>query len=114
MTSLISVPFGSAMVVAAMLFSSAAWSQEAGQGPVATACKPDIEKFCAGKPHGGAEVRTCLEAKKSEVSPACKTALDTTGSGKGMGPGMGKGMGHGMGKGMEKGMGQGKGMDKPN
>lgn len=54
-------------------------------GPVATACKDDIPKFCAGKEHGQGEVRACLEANKDKVSAACKTALDTTGPGKGQG-----------------------------
>ncbi|MEQ1715359.1 MAG: cysteine rich repeat-containing protein [Hyphomicrobium sp.] len=57
----------------------------AQQGPVATACKDDISKHCAGKEHGQGEVRACLEANKDKVSAACKTALDTTGPGKGMG-----------------------------
>jgi hypothetical protein len=57
------------------------------QGPVATACKDDITKFCAGKEHGQGEVRACLESNKDKVSAACKTALDNTGPGKGMGAG---------------------------
>lgn len=77
-----------ALVVAS---SSLAMAQGAGkgtgEGPVGSACKAEIAKLCAGKPHGGGEVRACLEAKKAELSPACKTALDTTGPGKGMGRG---------------------------
>jgi len=66
-------------------------AQGAGQGPVATACKAEIEKLCSGKQHVGGEVRACLEAKKAEVSADCKTALDSTGPGKGQGgPGAGK------------------------
>jgi len=57
----------------------------AQQGPVATACKDDIPKFCAGKEHGQGEIRACLEANKDKVSVACKTALDSTGPGKGTG-----------------------------
>ena len=52
-----------------------------GQGPVITQCKQDIGKFCAGKQHQG-DVRACLEAKQAEVTPACKTALDTTKKGR--------------------------------
>jgi hypothetical protein len=50
-------------------------------GPVATACKDDIPKYCAGKKHGppGDEVRVCLEANKDKVSATCKEALETTG-----------------------------------
>ncbi|HWE19682.1 MAG TPA: hypothetical protein VG758_21285 [Hyphomicrobiaceae bacterium] len=51
-------------------------------GPVATTCKDDIAKYCAGKTHDG-EVRACLTAAKGKVSAACRTALDTTGPGKG-------------------------------
>ena len=61
----------------------------AQQGPVATACAADMEKFCAGKTHVQREMRNCLEANKDKVSANCKTALDTTGPGKGMGKGMG-------------------------
>jgi hypothetical protein len=52
---------------------------------VATACKDDIPKLCAGKEHGQGDVRACLESNKDKVSAACKTALDTTGPGKGQG-----------------------------
>lgn len=53
-----------------------------GQGPVVTQCRDDIAKFCSGKQHDG-EIRACLETKKTEVTAACKTALDTTGGGQG-------------------------------
>lgn len=85
----------------AMAFTTPALAQAGpgtGTGPVAVACKDDIAKHCAGKEHGAGDVRKCLEAKKAEVSPACKTALSTTGPGKGMG-GMG-GMGGMSGQGM--------------
>lgn len=65
--------------VALLLSGSAALAQS---GPVATQCKDDIAKLCAGKQHNG-DVRACLEAAKDKVAPACKTALDTTGPGKG-------------------------------
>jgi hypothetical protein len=50
-------------------------------GPVSTACKDDIPKYCAGKKHGppSDEVRVCLEANKDKVSTACKQALETAG-----------------------------------
>ena len=53
----------------------------AQSGLVATACKDDIPKFCAGKEHGPPEhaVRLCLETNKDKVSPACKEALESTG-----------------------------------
>lgn len=57
-----------------------------GSGPVAQQCRAEIAKHCAGKSHEGREVRTCLESKKSELSDACKKALDTTGGGQGKAP----------------------------
>lgn len=73
--------FGAAVLAAVVLAAVAA----AQGGPVATACKDDIPKFCAGKEHARGEVRACLEANKDKVSAACKTALGTTGPGKGQG-----------------------------
>lgn len=72
-----------AITASAVLVTTASAQQPGrgpGQGPVITQCQDDIAKFCAGKSHNG-EVRTCLEAKKAEVTAACKTALDTTGGG---------------------------------
>jgi len=40
------------------------------------ACKPDIEKFCAGVPRGEHKIRPCLEAAKDKLSTECKTALE--------------------------------------
>jgi len=56
----------------------------AQSGPVATACKDDIPKYCAGKEHGPPEhaVRVCLEANKDKVSASCKAALESTGGGR--------------------------------
>lgn len=75
---------------AAALLAVSAAGAAAQQGPVATACKDDIAKLCAGKSHQNREVRNCLEQNKDKVTAACKTALDTTGPGKGMGKGPGK------------------------
>ena len=58
----------------------------AQQGLVARACKSDIAKLCAGRPHDGA-VRVCLEQSYDQVSAACKKALDSTGGGRGRGLG---------------------------
>jgi hypothetical protein len=78
-------------VIAVLPFAIAALATTATaqSGPVATACKDDIAKICAGKPHDG-EVRVCLESNYEKVSAACKTALDTTGGGRGKGLGKGK------------------------
>lgn len=68
--------------VAAIGFSGAAHAQT---GHVATACKAEIAKYCAGKEHGHREVRGCLEAQKENLSETCMTALESTGAGKGKG-----------------------------
>ena len=83
-------------LTAASLLAIAAAASTAlaqGQAPVASACKDDIPKVCAGVTHGGGRMRSCLESNKDKVSEACKTALDTHGPGKGMGQGGAKGAG---------------------
>jgi len=70
------------LTIAAIVFTTLATGALAQGGPVASACKDDIPKLCAGKEHGQGEVRACLEANKDKVSAACKTALETTGGGR--------------------------------
>ncbi len=53
----------------------------AQSGPVAEACKADMQKHCADKKHDG-EVRACLMQQKDKVTPACKSALETTRGGR--------------------------------
>jgi hypothetical protein len=36
------------------------------------ACKPDVEKFCAGVAEGGGRIMQCLHQHASELSDACK------------------------------------------
>ena len=76
---------GSAMMASASYaqMSAGPRGQGMGTGPVATACKAEIADKCAGKQHGNRAVRACLEANRSSLSDACKTALDTTGGGRG-------------------------------
>ncbi|MHB8884921.1 MAG: cysteine rich repeat-containing protein [Methylovirgula sp.] len=74
-----------AIAVGALIIVASVASAAAQTGPVATACKKDIPKFCAGKSHGQGEVRRCLQSHYAKVSAGCKHALDTTGGGKGMG-----------------------------
>lgn len=75
----------SIVAAAALTTLAGAAVAQQGTGPVASACADDIAKYCAGKSHENREARTCLEANKSKVTAACKTALDTTGGGKGKG-----------------------------
>ena len=78
-------------MIAALTLATAALATTATAqtGPVASACKDEIAKMCAGKPHDGG-VRICLETNYEKVSAACKAALDTTGGGRGKGFRMGK------------------------
>ncbi len=70
------------LATALVVFAALATGLHAQNGPVATACKDDIPKLCAGNEHGQGNVRACLEANKDKVSAACKTALETTGGGR--------------------------------
>jgi hypothetical protein len=69
------------LLAAAITIASSMTVAAAQSGPVATACKDDIQKYCADKEHGPPEhaVRICLEANKDKVSSACRNALETTG-----------------------------------
>ena len=75
------------MLMAAATFAAAlsgpALAQGTGTGPVATACKKEIAKYCAKAGHGAAQTRTCLLRHRKQLSRACLHALDSTGGGKG-------------------------------
>lgn len=73
------------MSIASAVAVTLAGAAAAQTGPVASACKADIAKFCVGKGHGNRQTRTCLERHKDKVSASCKTALETTGGGRGKG-----------------------------
>jgi hypothetical protein len=74
------------VAVSALAIAASISTASAQTGPVATACKDDIAKLCAGKAHDG-EVRICLETNYDKVAATCRTALDTTGGGRGKGMG---------------------------
>jgi hypothetical protein len=59
-----------------------ALAQGMGQGPVATACAPEIKRYCAGIQHGRGAVRACLETNVRNVSEECRKALSGTGGGR--------------------------------
>jgi hypothetical protein len=67
------------MAVGAALAQPATGTPGTGIGPVATACKDDIAKYCPNEEHGQGEVRRCLQQHHDEVSEACRNALDNTG-----------------------------------
>lgn len=77
--------------IASMAAIPAAFAQ---QGPVASACASDIQKYCKDVPHANRAARNCLEAKRDDVSASCRQALDLTGPGRG-GCGGGRGCGRG-------------------
>jgi hypothetical protein len=41
------------------------------------ACKPDRDKYCAGIEKGGGRVMACMKEHAAELSPGCKSALQT-------------------------------------
>ncbi|MBL8589032.1 MAG: hypothetical protein JNK46_10935 [Methylobacteriaceae bacterium] len=57
------------------------------KGPVALHCNNDIVALCPGATHTPqsrrrGDARACLERNIAKVSPACRTALQTTGRGR--------------------------------
>jgi hypothetical protein len=40
------------------------------------ACRADVERLCAGVKPGGGRIRECFKAHRSEISPACRAALE--------------------------------------
>ncbi len=42
------------------------------------ACMPDVLKYCQGVPAGAGHVLGCLEEHKTDLDPACRTALEGT------------------------------------
>ncbi len=47
----------------------------AGGARAEDACKPDVERLCAGIPAGGGRIAACLKANQAKVSPECKAEL---------------------------------------
>jgi hypothetical protein len=39
------------------------------------ACRADFERLCPGVKPGGGRIRECFKAHRSEISPACRAAL---------------------------------------
>ena len=67
---------------AAMLISAdIASAQGIGRGPVANACAPEIERYCAPERHGAGGARACLESNWRRLSHDCRSVLGRTGAG---------------------------------
>ena len=47
-------------------------------GPVHKACEADMAKLCPNTPREHGKTRDCMEAQKDKLSPACKSALEST------------------------------------
>ena len=49
----------------------------AAEGPKPRqACRADYERLCHGVKPGGGRIRECMKAHRSEISPACRAALE--------------------------------------
>jgi hypothetical protein len=59
------------ILAAGMLLSTAAMAQAAG--PVAEACRPDIQQFCAGLDRG--QIAQCLKDHARQLSSGCVAAV---------------------------------------
>lgn len=46
------------------------------KGKLRAACTEDVQKHCATIERGKGQLRGCLASHESELSPACKIALD--------------------------------------
>lgn len=65
-----------AIAVIAALAAIAFAGPALAAGPVHTACKDDIAKFCAEKGQKHGATRACLDANKDKVSEGCRTVLE--------------------------------------
>ena len=50
------------------------------RGSMATACKPDAEKFCKGIRPAEGRILSCLKGRESDLSPACAAEFKRVGS----------------------------------
>jgi hypothetical protein len=70
-----------AATAAILIPASIASAQGMGRGPVASACAPEIGRYCAQERHGAGGVRACLESNWRRLSHDCRSVLGRTGFG---------------------------------
>ena len=73
---IIAMAAAAAMLIPANIASAQEW-----RGPVASACAPEIERYCAHERHGAGGVRACLESNWRRLSHDCRSMLGRTGAG---------------------------------
>lgn len=71
---------GLTLCAAALAFAGTAGAQT---GVVGTACKDDIQRYCPDISHIGGAVHLCLGEHLSQVSAACRAAMESAGAGNG-------------------------------
>ena len=70
---------GLSLILGLLSFPMHAWSAPQAEGTaiandIATSCKEDRLKFCAGVEPGGGRIKACYEAHKAELSKPCQKA----------------------------------------
>jgi len=61
--------------IARLIFAALVAAASAGSARADDACRPDVERLCAGIPAGGGRIAACLKANAAKVSPACKAEI---------------------------------------
>ena len=72
------VTIAMAATVAMLVSADLASAQGMGRGPVASACAPEIGRYCAQERHGAGAVRACLQSNWRRLSHDCRSVLGTT------------------------------------
>jgi hypothetical protein len=60
---------------AALPLFQSAHAADAPGGPVADACKQDVQTLCPGVQPGEGRIAACLKGKRSKLSDGCKAAI---------------------------------------
>ena len=76
-----------ALVIACTWAPARAADAPAATGPVAEACKKDVETLCPGMQPGEGRIAACMKENRRKLSDGCKAALKAQrGAGKGAKP----------------------------